>query len=1002
MPRFRYAPGVQFRLLGSVEMAVGERVFTVPRPRSRAVLAYLLLSANRLVTTESIVDALWGQSPPATARNQIQADVSAVRRSLREAGGADCLKTSSSGYRIEAERDEIDLSVFADLLAQARTLADRGEPAAAAQLIRQALRLWRGPALGEVTAAFVESARSTLEEQRLGAFETLAELDLAQGRHEDVAVMLGGLVHEHPMREGVARSLAVALYRSGRTGDALAVLRTVRDSLAEEFGVDPAAATTALEVAILRSDPALDLGQPIVRRNSLPATASAFAGRSRYLEMLDSPASMLVTITGSGGIGKTALALHWARTAEGRFPDGILYVDLRGFARARPLTPVEGLSRLLYQLGVAPEQIPASEDYATDLYRAQVAGKRLLIVIDNARNSEQARPMLPGSPSCQTLVTSRTELSGLVARDGAWPIRLGVLEPAEAHQLLEDILGGDPMLGELAELCAYVPLALRIAAASLVGEPRRSIRDYVTRLRSADRLGALELDGDDHVAIAGAFELSYTVLDPAAQQLFRLLSLVPGPDFTVGTAADLIGLGPDRTARLLNSLVAAHLVEERTDRRLGFHDLLRLYAANLAAAAEDPAAVAFAVERLYGHYLRVAQAAAKVLYPQVLRLPTPESAHPATVFDDHSAAAAWLDAERPNLVAATTAGAEHAQAIAAWRLADCLRGYFYLRMFTVDWHTAAHAALAAAEAHEDRQAQAAALLSLADLHWRQGDYDRAEGVYALAIDDASQAAWLEGEATALGNLGGLRRMQGRMTEAADLLERSLALNVQTGRLEGQSVNLGNLSIVYAEIGDYTRAEEHLRHAYELFHKIDSRTGEAAVLSNLGEFILLRGGDPEAAEGYLHRALQLHRELGDRAGEASTKRSLAEAHRGRGDLPGALAEAKSAAALAEESGDQRVLANCLRAVAELLVLAGNAAAALAPGMRSVSLAQQANHRYVATRALIGLARVHIGLDDGPAAHEAARQALDLANNAGYSGLAEEAEALSRTATRPMSS
>ncbi len=991
---------MRFRLLGPVQISTEEGVFTAPRPRSRAVLAYLLLSADRLVPTESMVDAIWGPAPPATARNQIQADVSAVRRALREAGCPDCLVTTSSGYRIVVAPHELDLTVFSAGLARARSLAEQDNPAQAAEAVKEALRLWQGPALGDVTGTFVEPARRTLDEQRLAAIETLAELELRLGRHEEVAAELGVTAAEHPLREGLARALALALYRCGRPADALAVLRQLREGLAEEFGIDPAEATAALELAILRSAPELSPQAPASapRRHALPGDVVGFAGRAGYLARLDSMPTPVVTVIGPGGVGKTALALHWAHRVAGRFPDGVLYVDLRGFSRAEPLSPLEALSRLLYQLGVAPEQIPAREDFATDLFRAQVSGKRLLVLLDNVRNSEQARPLLPGSAACRTVVTSRTELSGLVARDGATPVRLGVLEPQEAQGLLGSLVEGadDGPLAELAALCGYAPLALRIAAAALIGKPDGHLHDYVTRLRSPDRLGVLEIAGDDELAIASTFELSYTLLDPRAQQLFRLLSLVPGPDFTAQTAAELAGWSPSGTARALGTLAAAHLVEDRQAGRYGFHDLIRLYAASLAEKAESEQARRAALARLYDHYLSMARAAAKALYPQVLRLPGEPEAERAEPFEEHSAAVAWLDQERANLVAAVTDRPEHGRPEAVWLLADTLRGYFFLRMFTIDWNAVAQAALVAAVAYGDARGQAAALLSLADLRWREGDYPHAEEVYGRAISAADRAGWIDGQATALGNLGGLRRLQGNLAGAAELLSHSLNLNIQSGRLEGQSVNLGNLAIAYMEMGDYELAERHFQDAHVLYRKFGSRTAEAACLSNLGELVL-RQGDHELARRHLDSALQLHRELGDRAGEAATLGNIAAARQRGGDLPGALALARSAAQLAQESGDRRILADVLRGLGELLMLTGEHAEALAVAGHSVQLAQGAKHRYVQARALIGLAAAHLRLGNRQAALDAAGQALDLASSAGYAELAREAKTAIAQAT-----
>ncbi|GIH08430.1 hypothetical protein Rhe02_64970 [Rhizocola hellebori] len=812
--------------------------------------------------------------------------------------------------------------------------------------------------------------------------------------------MFGDMVRTYRRRLGLSQEdLAAKAGVSVRTigkieANRIAAPRpaTVR-LLGEVFGLHGEARERfcAQAASALEADPAPDPAP-----NALPAAPPAFTGRDEHLTQLDSllsgvPPTPVAAVTGSGGIGKTALALHWAHRCQHEFPDGLLYVDLRGFSHRPPLPPVEALWRLLHQLGVPPEKIPMHEEYAADLYRAQVSGKRILVLLDNARNSEHVRPLLPGGLTCRALVTSRTDLSGLVARDGAKPVRLDVLSATEARRLLVTILDTDvdiPDLDELAQLCAYVPLALRIAAASLVGQPAQRLRHYVEQLRSADRLGTLQLDGDDHTAMGATLQLSYELLEPAAQRLFRLLSLVEGSDFTLDTAADLAGVPGSQARGMLAALAGAHLVQERTPGRYGFHDLLRLYAATLLTTEESETERQQGLERLYAHYLNRVDAAARLLYPQVLRLPMGPRAEGAIEYSTDAEAIAWLDSERKNLVAAISAGADRGQRQAVCHLADAMRGYFFLRMLTVDWHAVAHAAFQAAHACDDRPAQAAALLSLADLHWRQGEYDAADAAYGHAVEHAVAGGWIAGHATALGNLGGLRRMQGRLIEAAQLIRQSLARNVEVGRTAGQAVNLGNLSLVYGELGDWEQAQIYGTQAYELHRQIGSRTAQAVALSNLGE-TSLRLGRFDLARERLQRALDMHRELGDKAAEATTLRDLAWVHQETGEPRRALELARSAVALAEHSEDQRVVALCLQTTAAIAHLTGDDETAVRLGSRSVELARSAGHRMVQTLALLGLAAIHRGRGEDAPALGLAREGLLIADRSGYLGLANQA-------------
>ncbi|OLT14867.1 hypothetical protein BJF78_17050 [Pseudonocardia sp. CNS-139] len=443
----------------------------------------------------------------------------------------------------------------------------------------------------------------------------------------------------------------------------------------------------------------------------LPADVAGFTGRSDLVRDLDAlladgdPGAVPITVlAGAPGVGKTALALHWAHRVRHRFPDGQLYLNLRGHAAAPPLTPAEALTRLLRSLDVAPDRVPTDVTDAAALFRSVLADSRTLLVLDDARQAEQVRPLLPGGPGCHVIVTSRSALPGLVARNGASRLTLHPLDPADSRALLGRLLGrqrtaADPgAVDELARLCGHLPLALRIAAANVLGDPEpepTAVAAFVQRLSNGNRLAELAVPADADTVLRGAFDLSYAALPGAAQQLFRVLSVVPGGEVTSGTAAALLGVPADEGRRLLGQLAGAHLVEEPEPGRFAQPDLLRLYAAEqLAGAGPDPDGP---WERLLAHYTGVADAASRLLHPDAVRLPGGPAYGGPVPFADRRDAAAWVDAELPALQAAVLRAAEHGPRRAAWLLVDALSGYFPLRAAALPWHLMTGAALAAAD-----------------------------------------------------------------------------------------------------------------------------------------------------------------------------------------------------------------------------------------------------------------------------------------------------------------
>lgn len=1021
---------MEFRVLGPVEVWAGGQRLPVTGGLRRALLAGLLLQANQVVTTDSLLAMLWDATPPRAAVASLQVMVHRLRRTLELApAGQGRLLTRAGGYLLTVAPGELDLDDFDRLVAEGTAALTTGRPAVAAEALGRALRLWRGPALGEAAATtWLRGQAARLEERRLAALEDRIEADLALGRHAELVAELEGLVVAWPLRERLFGQLMVALYRSGRQADALEVYRRLRARLAGELGLEPGPELQRLEQAILRNDPALALPvtatpgggivtgrastgpgggakAPAVVPAQLPADVADFTGRDGPLEQLDAllaphgrgdaqepaaapPMGMAIAlVTGTAGVGKTALAVHWAHRAAARFPDGQLYVNLRGYASAPPLRPAEALALLLRALGVDPERVPVEEQEAAGLYRSLLANRRVLVLLDNASSAEQVRSLLPGSATCVVLITSRDRLDGLVAREGARRLTLQVMAPAEARALLGRIVGArrveaEPQAtAELARLCAHLPLALRIAAANLSARPHTAIAAYNRELAGADRLAALAVDGDEETAVRAAFELSDATLPAEARRLFRLLGLVPGADVTAPAAAALAGIPVQAAGRLLERLAGAHLLDQHACGRFACHDLLRLYAAQLAAAHERPPARQAARQRLLAWYLHGADTAARALYPHLLRLPLPAAQPEAAGGSAPTEPLAWLDAERPNLVAAVRDAAAHGPREVAWLLADTLRGYFALRRHTVDWLAAAHAALAAATAAGEVRAQAAAHLSLGHACWSLGRYPQAAEHYQAALTLAAETGWEEGQATILGNLGLVHWEMGQLGLAAEQLTQALDLDRRSGRREGQANHLANLGYIERELGQLDRAAAHCAEALALYRELGTRGGEANALANLGQ-VGHDLGRLDRALAHLTEALAIYREIGDRSNEGDTLNTLAAVHRDRGEYAEALHDAQAALALARKIGDRRTQADSLNTLATTYLRLGRCEEAIDHHGRALRLAQETGTRYQQAEALVGLSSAHRLRGDLDLAISRARQALGVACRAGY--------------------
>jgi tetratricopeptide (TPR) repeat protein/transcriptional regulator with XRE-family HTH domain len=717
--------------------------------------------------------------------------------------------------------------------------------------------------------------------------------------------------------------------------------------------------------------------------------ADELAGLKELLGRCDRP-GVIGAVDGMAGIGKSALAIYAAHQLvdSGLFTDGQLYVNLRAAtAGLEPLEPLDALGHMLRSLSPEPA-IPADVEEAAALFRSLTAGRRLLVLLDDARDAEQVRPLLPGSATCGVLITSRDRLTGLIASDGAQCFTLDVLASADSVDLIQRIIGvwaqaDVGALVELARLCAYLPLALRIAAADLTSRPRQVISRYVAELAHGDRLARLQVRADPKASVRSAFEVSYTALMPDEQRMLRLLGLVPGPDFTQDAAAVLSDVPLQRAGEVLHRLATLHLIDEHWPRRFRFHDLLRLYAQGLGQAFDGEHECSHATRRLFDWYLRSADAAASKLYPALTRLPMPSDQTRLTPisFDGELAAREWLDAERPNLVAAIRHAAANGSHRFAWLLADTLRGYFVLRRFMTEWFTVAGAGLAAADAERDLQAQAAAHLSLAQAHQDIGRYPEAISHYDAASGLARQVGWGVGEGTALSNLGNTLTEMGQLGQARVHFDEALTVYRRIGYWYGQARALNNLGSVYNDLGQLEQAAACFTRALVISRQTGSLRTQGYALNNLGG-IHRAYGEFDLALDCLTQALVLFRELGDRVGEVGALNDLSGLHSDAERPTEARRHADAALMVALNIGDRRLQAEALSTLGAMHLSLGQADLAIGHLERALQMARKVGARRPEVRALIGLAVGHRHLGHTENAYDHAQQALTIARELGY--------------------
>ncbi|MFI6098973.1 BTAD domain-containing putative transcriptional regulator [Lentzea sp. NPDC051213] len=652
--------GAEYRVLGPLEVLLDGAAVSVPAGRCRVLLATLLLRPNHFVSADELVERLWDGEPvaPDRAYKTLQMVVVRLRQAL---GTANCVQTSRGGYRASVDVSQLDLLRF-------RSLVSAGDFAAA-------VGLWRGPMLSDVRSDAVHQHDvPPVTEEWLLALDRRISADLDRGLAADLVAELRSLTAQHPFRETFWGQLMLALAQSGQQAAALAAYQEIRSLLADELGVDPGAELQAVHQHVLSGS--VRVRGPVPRQ--LPTAVPRFVGRSSELrglsDLAGGDALMIVAITGTAGVGKTTLAVHWARGVADHFPDGQLYVNLRGFDRHRdPMAPGDALSRMLEALGVLPERIPADLEATSALYRSMIADRRMLVVLDNARDAEHVRPLLPGPCPSQVLITSRDRLTGLIITEGIQHLALDVLSHAEAHALLVGRLGAERVgaSDELIKWCGGLPLALAIVAARAAQSPSLPLSALVAELADErTRLDTLDT-GDAATSVRTVFQWSYQQLSPVTARMFRLIGVHPGPDITVPAARSLAGLSADETRECLRELVRANLLVEHVPGRFTCHDLLRVYAADRAAAEEPSQARDEAVERMFDHYLHTlihidVEFNGRERWLDLMPRPAPHVASES--FVERDAADEWFQAERAVLRAVLAQSDHHRFDRHTWQL----------------------------------------------------------------------------------------------------------------------------------------------------------------------------------------------------------------------------------------------------------------------------------------------------------------------------------------------
>lgn len=879
---------VAFRVLGPVELQIDNTVISISSARQRVMLAMLLMSANHVVTVDKLIDAVWGEQPPSSARGQVQICISALRRLLQ---GAELIETTPTGYVIRLDRSQLDYLVFDDVLAAGRAEVAAGRLDEAIDYFDRAVELWRGPPLADVHGRAAETVAQRLEERRIMTVEDRIEIRLSLGAHRELVDELVGLTTEHPLRERLWGFLMLALYRSGRQAEALSAYRAARKSLVDELGIEPGEQLRHLEHAILSHDTSLSVedepaaaepkSAPALVPQQLPADIPDFVGRADQLgtaarTITDATGQRvpIVVFTGAPGCGKSALALHVAHRLRDRFPDGTLYHRMLG-STPQPRSTGEVLGDFLRALGTAADAVPDEHDERIKLLRSMLAGRRLLILLDDVGGEDQVTDLLPGIPGPALLLTSRNRLAGI---PGAIALDVDMMSPQESQELLAKICGAPrvaaapPATRELTEMCGGLPLALRIAGVRLSAHPHWSVRSLLDRLH--DERSRLDEFAHGEYGLRSVLAEVYESLSGPARSLFRLLSELDLPELRTWHGAAVLDRDVPHAARLLDELADARLLDAEFSSVTGqpryrLHGLVRVFAQERLRAEEDDPVRADAVRRVLAGLLAFAEEAHLRLYGgnyTALRGTTPRWHGAAGCWDRFlGQPMEWFDEEGACLAAGIRQAAKLGLDELCWELAIAAVTGYEARGRFAEWRATHNVALEATRSAGNRRGQAAVLSSLGSLGLAQHS-EQDVGFLRAALDLFEELDDAAGLGLTLRNLAHLDRIQGRPVQAVARYERAVEKFRATGDEGAQAHLLSGMARGYLDLGEQRKAEELAKESLALGQRLHNRRLQAQALHRLGE-VFTETGQQLAAKAVFQEALELTRLLGDRVGQA---------------------------------------------------------------------------------------------------------------------------------------
>ncbi|MGP3933640.1 AfsR/SARP family transcriptional regulator [Nonomuraea sp. KM88] len=964
--------GTPFRILGPIELCNGDTVVPIAPGRQPIVLGALLLEANHIVSTEHLIDAVWDEDPPSSARSQVQICISALRRLLTLLPVEAEIVRRSPGYQLSITPEDLDSYCFESLVHEAGNLAQAEDILGAAEMLREALSLWRGPALSGVASQVLESKALRLDESRLTAHETCINLELELGRHRELIGELTDLVQRNALRERLRGQLMLALYRSGRQAEALDVYRAGRTHLIEELGLEPGEELRQLESAILAGDESLLLDRPAhatataasaseqpavllsVTPHQLPTDIPDFTGHRSLIETAENflrggeaEAVRIVVISGKAGVGKSSLAVHLAHRLSGEFPNGELYRDLRG-SQPQTVPPADTLGTFLRSLGIPGPAVPSSVEERTATYRSMLANTQTLVMLEDVESEAQVVPLLPGSAGCAVIITSRARLTGL---PGALQLPVEVMDQEQSLELIGKVIGPDRVAAEpeaaaaLTQVVGGLPLALRIVAARLAARPHWSLASMVGRL--ADERHRLDELAHGEMVVRKSLSLTYESMDERTRRLLRLLSVAESVTIPAWFAGALLDDDVYRAMDRLEQLVDDQMldvagVDAGGDPRYKFHGLIRVFTRERLHEHEDEPTRLTVLGRVTGAWLHIAEEAHRRLHGgdyTLLHGSAPRWTLPGHHLDRLlESPLDWLERERGNLCAAVMQAADHGLDEACWDLAVTLVSLFETRSYFEDWQHTHERALIATRSAGNVRGMSALMCSLGSMHLNQRRTSLARPLLESALAQFRELGDEHGTALASRNLGLLHYRQGELDRAAELYRQALAGFRLHTDLVGEAHVLANMAQIELDLQQYAAAEERLNRALEIVRETSSRRVEAQVLNKLCKTHLL-SGDYERAEQVEGTVLRMVRDIGDIIGESYALQNLGIVYGRQRKFDTSERMLRQAVEVREGIMDHLGASQIRLDLAEILTVKGDTTEALAVAEKALAMFQE---------------------------------------------------------------